>query len=345
MGLLGQHHTPIGIDVAGMCITAAQLRRRGRYAPWEIVATARYPRTQPDKPLDAAEIQRLRDVLRRQAFVGRDIVLAIPGSTLLASLVDTPPATSGAPIDTIVRNELAHAYDLGPETIEVAHWPLPESSEECQEQRVMAVGCPHISAENLIEMFESNGLRVHALDTKTWAIARGLHGTATSEMVATLDIEWEAAVLGCLCNGLVHYERTVPNTGWKGLFETVTKETNVEDDATRNYLIRSLTLESGDGAASTDIADVGDIRQQLVTQLDKLANDVQESLTYVERLFPTTPVKRLCLVGGGVTIPGLASHLQERLQVETVTQESATGPDAEMVPSIGLALYGEKIAA
>lgn len=347
---LAGRNTPIGIDAAGMRVTAAQLCRRG--GGWTLSAVARYTRKRPGAPLDAEEIQRLRDVLRRQAFVGRDVVLAVPGSALLAALLQAPPPTSAAPISAIVRNELSQAYDVVPNAIEASYWYLPQSDGPGQDCRVMAVGCTHEKAEAMLDLFEEAGLRVKGLDSKAWAIARGLSGNeAPGGMVATLDVEWESTVLACLCDGEVRYERTVSDMGLKDIFKILTDVDDVDEEVCQ-YVLGNLDISEGAYGEPGSTGDVSVFRPRLVSQIEKLTADLQESLAYVVRQFPAEPICRLSLVGGAATIPGLASHLNEKLQfdvpvlgVASAAVDDGDTVDADLVPAVGLALYGEVMAA
>ena len=88
--------SPIGVDITAREIRAAQLSRMKDY--WRIEALCTLPRTTPGSDIDAQQIRQLRDVLKRQGFKGKDIILAAPCEKVLTGIFDVPPKKSGAPI-------------------------------------------------------------------------------------------------------------------------------------------------------------------------------------------------------------------------------------------------------
>ena len=87
-------HTPIGIDLGGRCIHAMQLARRSR--GWQIRAFASLPRGDASAPPSAEEAAQLVDLLYRHGFRGREVVLAVPGSSVLATQLEVSPRTQAA---------------------------------------------------------------------------------------------------------------------------------------------------------------------------------------------------------------------------------------------------------
>jgi Tfp pilus assembly PilM family ATPase len=208
---LAGRRSPIGIDVGARAVKAVQLRAVAGHR-WAVAAWACIPRALADNavngapqaasvtaPLSAAEVRRLHDVLDRQGFRGRDVVLAVPSSRLMSASLDLPPRSSGAPVDSIARAEFARAHKLplDPPNFEFEHWELPAPARAGRTAQALAVGCTHADADAVIQPFEDDGLDVLAFDAEAWALARACAPLAAppGRITALLDLGWNGCRL------------------------------------------------------------------------------------------------------------------------------------------------------
>src|SRR5205823_4093664 len=111
--------TPIGIDAGGRSIAAVQLDWSGGAGPAITAASiiARQPAT-PESPLSTTETAALEEVLYRQGFTGRDVVVGIPDHALLTEVLELPPRSSGAPLEQLARMEIARTHKRDPASFE-----------------------------------------------------------------------------------------------------------------------------------------------------------------------------------------------------------------------------------
>ena len=116
-------YSPIGLDVGSRCIKAVQFSRS--HKGLRICAVACIDRSGKGTAILAAEAAALRDILARQGFRGRKLVLGGPPARLLSGVMELPPRASGAPLDQIARIELARAHDCPPDSIDLSWWELP----------------------------------------------------------------------------------------------------------------------------------------------------------------------------------------------------------------------------
>src|SRR4051794_31126799 len=90
----------IGIDAGAGAISAVQVSAAGDGRP-RIEAAGIVERSEAEGPVGIPsldEARRLADVLYRQGFEGRRVVLAVPDGVLLTALLELPPRGSGAPL-------------------------------------------------------------------------------------------------------------------------------------------------------------------------------------------------------------------------------------------------------
>ena len=185
--------SPIGVSMDGSYLQAAQLARHG--GQWFISAAARVG--QPSAPGDSPglPIAELKDLLSRRGFSGRRLVVGLPPEALLTGVLDVPARGSGAPVDAIAQAELARMHQCDPKSLEIANWGLPQAGRKDTAQ-VMAVACPHQTAETVLGPFEEAGFDVMALDSQLHGLLRAAERELAADgITAILQLGWVAATL------------------------------------------------------------------------------------------------------------------------------------------------------
>ena len=356
MSWLGRSgHTPVGIDVGGRAISAVQLC--GGQDDRRLTSAVRLPRSQPGAPLDSSELTRLRDVLDRQDFVGNQVVLAVPSHRLMSAVMQLPPRDSGAPVNQIAMTELARTYNVELQSFEMTTWDLPAPEHVNRASLLLAVGFAHEEADALFDLFADAALRIVALDMKAWAIARAARSVidGASGITATLDLEWDAAVLALFHRGVVLYDRTVTEAGFKQLY-TALAEITENNPSLTDYLLDTVGFKAPDDTVDADDPGPINARHRMAAHFDMIVKDVDESLRYASRQYPDAPFEKLLLAGDAASIPGLGAHLQTALNVEVCAVPTSTLVKCDpvllnvcdnpgLMTALGLAMADERRAA
>lgn len=351
---LGQHRSPIGIDVGGRRLTAVQLARRGR--GWRLASAAQFERRDPAAALDADEVRLFSEILDRQGFVGRDIVLAVPSDTLKSDLLELPAAAADVSLQQLARMELARTHKCNPEGFELAAWPLPRSARAGDGRHVMAAACTHADSEAMLEVWELGGLEPVALDIHASAVARMIRPLMAEHphVSAALDLTWDAASLVILHRDTVIYDRTLAERGLREMHESLVKRLEVEPDVADFAMFQvGFAEELQDDRARWPL--LTDARGIMATHFTSMLDELRVSFSYAQHRYPDTPVDRLYLMGRGALIPGLAEPLASMLGIEIqpvapvdVLDDVEPGVSGERDPSlavaVGLALFDEEMA-
>lgn len=314
--------TPIGVDIGGRHIKAAQLRRSGNL--WRIAALCRIPRIKPGKEIDQEEVRYLHSVLRRQGFAGKSVVLAVPTDKLLTGIFEVPPRNSAAPIDQIVQTELSRLHKVPAAALELSYWDLPESAKSSAPAQVMAAGCAHGEANKLLDTFEQAGLHVAALDAHPCALPRACSTMLAPEpdITAVLDIGWAASGLSIICNGVVMYERMLSIAGVESLTEAVASRFGLDAEAI-NRVLTEVGFNSASQPNEADQQLFDHVTKVLKRHFSVMADGLKAPFAYASQQCAHGEVKRLLLVGGGAGIPGLDRFLDQTLETEVLTVRPA----------------------
>ena len=318
--MIGLHgiRTPIGIDVGSRIIKAVQLHAlRGRY---RTAAISVVPRADAEKDLSGEEIRELRLVLKRQGFQGRDIVLAAPDQSLLRGVFDLPRQVSGAPVSQIARMELSRMHQVPPDSFEMICWEPTGTGQSQSTMQAIAVGCPHETANALLDQFDGNGFNVCALDVRSAAAARACAPLilVPPAVTAILDLGWSATKLLIVCGGTVVYERLLANSSLCVLAARLSKKFNIPVSSACQ-IVSTMGLSPGADGGGLDEQSLAIIRRLSRSHFDAVLEGLQAPFAYVGRQYPGEGIRRMALIGGGASVAGVSEYLQERLGVEVVT--------------------------
>lgn len=364
---------PIGIDLGSRWIKAAQVSSPN----WQpaLEAAVAMPRLVPGGPLSDAEVHRLAEVLERQGFTGRQVVLAAPNESLLTGTLNLPPRGSGAPVDQIARMELSRMHKCDPQGIELSYWDLP-SVGGGNTSTVMAVACPHAAAAALLDRFESVGLDVVGMDVHWLALARACQplwesfsiadesGTPAVGLHAILDLGWRGARLTVLRETIVTFERVLTEGGLNRLAEELKSKFRL-DDLALDCVLRETPLitatqtagETQDEATPSSEAErrqprdqaFDEVRRTMGGYAESLVRELQLSLDYAVQSARGESVRGLALTGGGA-LNGLDAFIAEQLNLKTQTVTAidlvqvspaltATAGNPTLIAALGLATY------
>jgi len=314
---------PIGVDVGGRHIKAAQLARASGGRRIEAAASLpRSPRDPDDPRIHREDVRRLRDVLAARGFRGRRVVLAIPADKLITGIMELPPRGSGAPIEQLARSELARMHRHDPQSFEMACWDLPSPARAGEATYVMAAACSHDDANALLDLFENEGLAVKGLEIHASAVARACGPVLddVSGIVAILDIGWNLANLALLHQDAVVYERKLGKGGIGPLVSAIARRCELDAAIAERFLIeKGLDADGADSAVTNgkvtpEAAQLA--RGAAIDYFNGTIDEMRIPLSYLANQYPDAAMERLIMVGGGARIPGLSDRLADELDIE-----------------------------
>jgi len=310
--------TVIGVDIGQRSIKAAQLAAAGDC--YRVLALALVPRPEPEQQTAPADVLALKNVLKRQGFRGRDLVLAAPEKPLLRAALQLPAKVAGAPVEQIIRMELSRLHNVPPDSFEMAYWELRAANGSKPMIQALAVGCPHAVANPLLDLFEDAGFRVVALDVRTAAAARacGPLILPAPQITALVDLGWRSSSLLFVCGPSLIYERPLDGVFLAELADRLSEAFGIPLEAACQ-IINTVGLTAETGAGQMDRESLEAIRKHLNSHFDRLLEELKVPLSYVNHHFSGEGVKRLLLLGGSAAVPQLAAHCQDRLGLEVRT--------------------------
>lgn len=340
---------PIGLDIGSELVKAAQIMQGARGTP--LVRTAAFPRA-TQGPLDEPEALRIVGILRRMGFVGERAVIAAPAQAVMASVLELPPKSSGVPIKSLARSELARIHKADPASFEMASWELPGHQRGGGMTHLAAFALPTAAAETVLAPLDAAGLEVQAIDLPSAAVMRACEAAAPSapgRVGVVADLGASAAVVMLRLNGVTVYERRVVELGLCALTREVAARGSLKPDAAA-LLIRRVgdTPVTERRAGNTGPAVVGGM---VASWAGRVGAEVSVSVAYASRRYQSQGVETLLLCGGGAGLTGVpeavgsaASIPAKAVDLSAALRMVGASASASLAcGAIGLALHGRTI--
>lgn len=312
----GRSRTAIGIDVGNQSIRAAQLVCTGQ--DYHISALALLPRALPERDLSPSDITTLRRVLRRQGFSGRKVVLADHGTDLLRGVLELPSKVSGAPAARIARMELSRMHNVAPESFEIAYWPLREINQSRPVTPTLALGYPHAAGEALVDLFESSGFNVTALDVRTAASARACRPLLlpSPAITAIVDLGWGSTSLLLICGQTPVYERPLESVSLEGVAGSLAERCGLSRESA-GQVVNLVAYAAHESTTPVDDETCRVVHKHLQSYVDKLVEELRVPLSYAHRQFPGNGIQRMLLIGVGAGMRLMSDRVAKALGIDT----------------------------
>jgi len=207
MGIGSMKQDTVGVDVGRDTLRAVALRSTGA---GHIVLAAAETRRTPNHPCPIErDVQRLMYAMERQGFSIKNITLGAPPDRLACAVMELPPRSSGAPIDSLADAELAKSV---PGSFESSMWDLPDAPRQSASE-YFAVALSHTHAMDLISPFENEGIVVGTIEPEMTAIGRVTGGN--NRLV--LDIGRRGVRMYAFEGKKILFARNLPHSAESGI--------------------------------------------------------------------------------------------------------------------------------
>jgi len=350
MKRVGSSRTVIGVDVGRRTIKAVQLAPSA--GGYRATALSLLPRPEPEKEVCRADAEALRKVLKRQGFSGHKIVVAAPEERLVRAALELPSKVAGAPIGQIVRMELSRLHNIAPDSFEMAYWEWRTPDGAKPMMRTLAVGCPHDTANGVLDIFEAEGFDVVALDVRSAATGRACEPLLlpAPQITAIADLGWRSTTVLFVCGRSLLYERLMEGISRAELTDKLAEAFGITAEAAQQ-VAGTVGLAADQPIDGIDRETLDAVGKHLRSHFDRLLHELRAPFSYVNHQFPGDGVKRLLLVGGGAAIPHLSSYMQDRLGIDVrpaapgalvscPVELLAKAGNPAMTTAVGLARFG-----
>jgi type IV pilus assembly protein PilM len=314
----------VGIELTPEKINLARLRKQGTSLKLETLASVDLSEGiyEEGQILDtAAMADAIQTVLTESKVKVKQATTAIPGRAI-TRVIPVPAELDDQELREMVLNQEASLYLPFPrEEADVDYQKLGYFVDEdgIEKVQVLLVAVRKDIADPYIDVFQEAGLRLHVLETSSFALIRTireqLRQFTPQEAAAVVDIEFESTEISIVVDGVPHFSRTVP-IGTFQIQSALSRAMNLPPSR-NTELLQGMTVpvQTMDTVGSPQVGNTNPGTTAMLRVLGELSDEMRRSIDFYLNQGEEMEVAQLLLAGPGASIGQLDEFFAQRLSL------------------------------
>lgn len=330
------------LDIGTTAVRIVQLTKSG--ANWSLQKYASVPVDIKISTSDALSDQKklaeiITTAIGQSGVRTRNVVLGIPSGRMFATVVDLP-AMSDDELASTIKYQAEQFIPMSIDEAKVDWAVLGKSPKDPTQNEVLIASVANSFSEQRLDLVESLGLNVLAVEPDPLAISRSLlpQGVQNSRMIVDFgDFSSDVVMTFGDSPRLI---RSIP-TGFRSLTKAAAQNLNIQEQQANQFILKF-------GIDPTKLE--GQIARALDTTVDQFAAELVKSIKFYQTKYPNVPIDGLLLSGYATSIPGLAEFLSaktglpsqlatpwQRVNVSSGDQTTLAPISSQFAVAVGLA--------
>lgn len=305
MSLFGGESNHFGLDIGENQVRLVQLK--GGPGEYSLAAfgSAEIPAgvAQSDSKLDRQKLAKIIAELVSSAQVDtKNVVSAIPGTSVFNALVKLPPMTQSE-LAKAIKYQAEQNIPLKIDDVKY-DWQVIRQDPSTKEMTAMIIAASKSKIQSMMQLFSYAELNVIALETATVAIARSL-AAPSDPLVLVLDIGSTTTEIAVVENGTLMQTRSFPLAGF-GMTRAISQNLGLDIEQANQFKQRfGLSQDKLEGQVFKTIEPI----------LRNILDEAVRSSKYYQEQFGKE-IKKVVLTGGSSRLPMISEYIKSYMGVE-----------------------------
>lgn len=309
MKIFGSVGDFFALDIGTTAIRVLQLSRAS--GGWNLEKYASVPVDIRISNSDAVEDQRklseiIATAIGQSGIKTRNVVLGAPSTRTFATVIelaDMPPAE----LASTIKYQAEQYIPMSLDEAKVDWAVLGKSPKDPTRNEVLLASVANSFSEQRLDLIESMGLNVVAIEPDSIAVCRALLPTGSTGGRVVLDFGDMTADLVVALGDSPRLIRSIP-TGLRTLTKVAAQNLNIQEQQALQFILKF-------GLQADRLE--GQIVRSLESTMSQFVAEVVKSVKYFQTKYPDTPVSEILLSGYAATIPGFDSYLSQKVGLAT----------------------------
>ncbi len=261
---------------------------------------------QSDAPADKRKLaDAVAKLLAQANITTKDVVVGIPSSKMFATVVDFPKLADAELKKTIEYQADVH-IPMSKEEAKIDWAILGASPSGADKTEVLIASVSNQYAENRLEMLESLGLNVVAIEPDALALSRSLLKKDTPGANLVLDIGAQATDLVIVLDQSPRLIRSIP-TGGQAFVKAAVQNLNIDEKQAIQFVYKfGLNQDKMEGQ----------VARAIDSTVDSIIVEVQKSIKFFTTRYAGVNIEKIVVSGGASTLPGFPLHVANKLGIQ-----------------------------
>ncbi len=302
----------VGLDIGFSAIKVVALSKEKEQ--FRLVSLGSIPTPQPGMASDTEEdLENLANAIKKlfaaTRIDQRDVIVALPESRVFTRIIDDLPYLSDNELSSAIRYAAEEFIPMPLSDVNLNWQILIRSAANDKNARtvVLVIASPRNVVAKYLKVLDMAGLRPKALETETIAVTRSLVGNNPFSP-STLIMQFGATTtdFAAVSKGLIWFTRSISSGGMaltRSIAQRFNFELNQAEQYKRIYGLMEDQLE-------------GKVVEALKPIVNIIAGEARRVIQAFETKYPSNPIKRVVVSGGGAKMPGMVIYLAGVLGLE-----------------------------
>jgi type IV pilus assembly protein PilM len=257
-----------------------------------------------DAPADQAKLGEVITQLVNESGVSTtNVAVGLPSNKTFVTIVDMPKM-SHQELESTIKYQAEQYIPMAAEEAKIDWVVLGNSPVEQGKIEVLLASVTNKFSEQRMDMLESIGLNVVALEPDSLALARALTplgGSTQAQMI--IDVGEYTTDIVITVGGAPRLVRSIP-TGGQSLLKAAVQNLNIDENQARQFVYKF-------GLDQTKLE--GQIFRALESTVEVIASEAQKSIKFFTTRYANTPLSGVVTAGAGAIFPGFHQYLSKTL--------------------------------
>ncbi len=298
------------LDIGTTAVRVVQLRRSGD--AWNLVKYGSAPVDIKVASSDAPEDQkRLGDVITnlisQSGIAERNVVLGIPSNKMFATVVDLPDLPQQE-LSSTIKYQAEQFIPMSIDEAKIDWAVLGKSLRDPQKNEVLLASVANKFSEARLDLIESIGLNVVALEPDSLALVRALVPAGSQDAHMIIDFgDFNTDIVAVLA-GAPRLIRSIP-VGLQTLIKAATQNLNIDANQANQFILKF--------GLHPDRLE-GQILKSLDATLEQFVVELNKSVKFFQSRYPNVALTSLILSGYTLSIPAFGQYIAGKTNIQAV---------------------------
>ncbi len=304
------------LDIGTTKVRVVQLKKNG--AKWDLVRYGSAPIDTKTASSHGDEDQKrlstiVTSLITQTGITARNVVVGIPSDKTFATVVDLP-ALPEQEMQSSIKYQ-AEQYIPTPIDETKVDWAiLGKSSQDEQKVEVLLASVSRKYSESRLELVESLGLNVIAIEPDSIALARSLVSAGSKQVKLIID-------LGDLSTDIVVVAGEAPRlirgvaVGLQTLVKAAAQNLNIDENQAYQFITKF-------GLYPDKLE--GQIFKALETSIEQFVDEVDKSIKFFHSRYPGNKIDEIIISNHGLSIPAFGEYLAAKTNIKAVAGNTWT---------------------
>ncbi len=296
-----------GLDIGTTAVRIVQLRGGANKS---LVRYGSVPVDVKISQSDAAKDQQklahtVAQAVKTAGVTVKDVVVGIPSRNMFATVVDFPKLPDDE-LEKTIKYQLETHIPMPVNETKVDWAVLGDSPGAEDSVEVLLAAVSNKYAESRLDMLESVGLNVIAIEPDAIALARALIPYGSTDSHVILDIGNHSTDLVITFQGAPRLIRSIP-TGGAAILKSAQQNLNIDEKQARQFVYKF-------GLNPNKLE--GQVYRAIESTVNSLLSEVQKSVKFFMNKYKDAGLSKIIVSGGASTLPGFPLYLANNMGIQ-----------------------------